>query len=133
MSLLSDKIEISKESLIPAQKLKNNNLQRRHLKEIITEIIKRISQELILAHREGKHDIITNVPTTYDIPNMSNSDSQRFIWASIIEELILKEYRVWISPGKDLCRMKITWMSPDDETEVKHQMNLIIKNIKNIL
>ena len=133
MSLLSDKIEISKESLIPAQKLKNNNLQRRHLKEIITEIIKRISQELILAHREGKHDIITNVPTTYDIPNMSNSDSQRFIWASIIEELILKEYRVWISPGKDLCRMKITWMSPDDETEVKHQMNLIIKNTKNIL
>jgi hypothetical protein len=133
MSLLSDKIEISKESLIHAQKLKNNNLQRRHLKEIITEIIKRISQELILAHREGKHDIITNVPTTYDIPNMSNSDSQRFIWASIIEELILKEYRVWISPGKDLCRMKITWMSPDDETEVKHQMNLIIKNTKNIL
>jgi hypothetical protein len=131
MSLLSDKIEINKDALVPAQNLKNNNLQRRHLKEIITEIIKNISQELILAHREGRHDITTNIPTSFSVPNMSNTDSQRFIWASIIEELLAKDYRVWISPSKDICRMKITWMSPEDETEIKHQMNLIIKNTKN--
>ena len=127
-SSISDKIEISKDSLIHANNLRNNNLQRRQLKEVITDIIKRISQELVNAHREGSHYIITSVPITYSIPNMSNKDSQRFIWASIIDELKSKSYRIWISPSKNTCRIKITWMSPEDESEVNHQMNLIVKH-----
>ena len=125
---LYDKIEISKDSLIHANNLRNNNLQKRQLKEVITDIIRRINQELIIAHREGKHDIITNIPITFSIPNMSNKDSQRYIWANIIDELKSKSFRVWISPAKDTCLVKITWMSPEDETEVLHQMNLIIKH-----
>lgn len=127
-NIISDKIDISNDALIHANNLRNNNLQKRQLKEVITDIIRRISQELIIAHREGKHHIITSIPITFNIPNMSNKDSQRFIWSSIIDELKSKSYRVWISPSKDTCQVKITWMSPDDETEVKHQMNLIVKH-----
>jgi hypothetical protein len=127
-SNISDKIDISSDALIHANNLRNNNLQKRQLKEVITDIIRRISQELVVAHREGQHYVITSVPITYSIPNMLNKDSQRFIWSSIIDELKSKSYRVWISPSKDTCRIKITWMSPDDETEVNHQMNLIVKH-----
>jgi hypothetical protein len=127
---LSDKIDISNDALIHANNLRNNNLQRRQLKEVITDIIKRVSQELIEAHREGKHDVITSIPITYSISNMSNKDSQRFVWASVIEELLAKSYRVWIFPSKDKCRIKLTWMSPEDEIDIKYQLNIIAKCTK---
>ena len=126
----SDRIQLSKDALVTANSLRNNNLQKRNLKEVITDIIRRISQELIIAHREGSHHIITTMPITFSIPNMSNTDSQRYIYASVIEELISKDYRIWISPGKDVCKIKITWMSPEDETEIKYQMQLIAKHTK---
>jgi hypothetical protein len=124
----SDKIQISKDALITATSLRNNNLQKRSLKESITDIIKRISQELLTAHREGSHHIITTMPITFSIPNMSNTDSQRYIYASVIDELISKDYRIWIAPGKNVCQIKITWMSSEDESEVKYQMQLIAKH-----
>ena len=127
-----DKIQISKDALITANSLRNNNLQKRNLKEVITDIIKRISQELIIAHREGIHHIITTMPITFSIPNMSNKDSQRYIYASVIDELIAKDYRIWISPGKDTCQIKITWMSPDDESEIKYQTQIIAKHTHKI-
>ena len=126
----SDRIQLSKDALVTANSLRNNNLQKRNLKEVITDIIRRISQELIIAHREGSHHIITTMPITFSIPNMSNTDSQRYIYASVIDELISKDYRIWISPGKDVCKIKITWMSPEDETEIKYQMQLIAKHTK---
>jgi hypothetical protein len=127
---VSEKINISNDALIHANSLKNNSLQKRQLKEVITDIIRRISQELIVAHREGKHCITTTIPITFTIPNMSNKDSQRVIWSNIIDELKSKSYRIWISPSKDICNVKITWMSPDDETEIANQMSLIIKHTK---
>jgi hypothetical protein len=128
----SDKININTEALIPATKLRNNNLQKRSMKEIITDVIKQISQELVLAHREGRHDITTSIPITYAIPNMSNADGQRVVYATIIEELIEKGYRIWINPGKNECRIKITWMSPADENELHLQNALIAKHTKKI-
>ena len=97
----SNKIQVSESALIPALNLRNNNLQKRQLREIITDIIKRISQELITAHREGKHYVITTIPTTFDVANMANRDSQLCIWANIIDELIAKHYRIWINPKKN--------------------------------
>lgn len=127
----SDKITISEDALVHACKLRNNNLQKRNLKEVITDVIRQVSHELVIAHREGRHDIITSMPITFSISNMSNADSQRVIYSSVIEELIAKDYRVWIHPAKDNCRLKITWMSPDDEAEMRHQMKLIARHTTN--
>ena len=122
------KIKISSDALCSANNLRNNNLQRRSLTEAAVDIIRRINQELILAHREGRHDIITTMPIVFSIPNMSNTDSQRYIYASVIDELINKGYRIWISPDKDTCKIKVTWMSDTDEAEIKYQIQLIAKH-----
>ena len=124
------KIIISSDALISANILCNSNLQKRQLKEVITDIIKRINQELNDSHKEGKHDIITSIPITYSISNMSNKDSQRFIWSSVIEELINKGYRVWIFPSNDKCKIKITWMINADEIDIKNQLNIIARHTK---
>ena len=128
----NEKIKISNDALVNANTLKNNNLQKRHLKEEITNIIRRISEELIEAHKEGRHDIITTLPITFSIANMFNKDSQRIIYASILDELIKKNYRVWFNLKNDECRVKITWMSSDDELEMKYQTNLIAKHTSDI-
>jgi hypothetical protein len=125
---ISDKINITNDALVHSNNLRNNNLQRRQLKESITDIVRRINQELILAHREGKHLVITSIPITFSISNMSNKDSQRVIWSSVIEELRSKNYRVWISPTSETCRIKITWVSPADENDIQNQMNIIAKH-----
>jgi hypothetical protein len=130
MDNFSDIIKISNDLLIPANNLHTNNLQRRQLKEVITDIIKYISRELIEAHKDGRNDIITNIPIIYSITNMSNKDSQRFVWYNVIEELKSKGYRVWIFPSADKCQIKITWISPEDETDIKNQLNIIAKHSK---
>lgn len=127
---MDNKIEISNDTILNASSLRNNNIQRRHIKENITEILKRLNQELITSHREGKHFIITTLPITFDIPNMINKDTQRLIWSRVIEFLIEKNYRVWINPTKDSCRLKITWMQEVDEIDINDQNNIIIKHTK---
>ena len=127
----ADKITIAEDALVHASKLRNNNLQKRNLKEVITDVIRQVSHELVIAHREGRHDITTSMPITFSISNMSNADAQRVIYASVIEALIAKDFRVWIRPSKDNCQLKITWMSPDDEAEMKHQMQLIARHTTN--
>jgi hypothetical protein len=121
-------INISHDNLINASKLRNNNTQKRNITGVVTEIIRNISDELKEAHREGKHHIITTIPITFSITNMSNKDSQRVVYFYIISELKKKGYRVWISPQKNVCSIKITWMSPEDENEINLQMQLIAKH-----
>ena len=122
---------MSDDILINANSLRNNNIQKRQIKENVIEILRRLNQELITAHREGKHDILTTLPITFDISNMVNKNSQRVIWSKVIEYLIKKKYRVWINPANDSCKLKITWVNETDESEIKMQNNIIIKNTKN--
>ena len=123
-----NKINIYSDTLTNANNLRGTNIQKRQLKEVITDILKSISRELNDAYKDGKKFIITSMPITYSITNMSNADSQRFVWAAVIEELIKKEYRIWIYPTADKCKIKITWLSNDDEYDIKNQLDIIIKN-----
>ena len=123
-------INISDDVLINARSLRNNNIQKRQIKENIVEILRRLNQELITAHREGKHNIITTLPITFDISNMINKNSQRVIWSNVIDFLSKKKYRVWINPSNNSCKLKITWINEEDENEINIQNNIIIKNTK---
>ena len=127
---MDNKIEISSDTVINASSLRNNNIQKRHIKENITEILKRLNQELINSHREGKQYVITTLPITFDVPNMINKDTQRLIWSRVIEFLLEKKYRVWINPTNDSCKIKITWMNEIDEMDIKNQNNIIIRHTK---
>jgi len=129
---MENKIEISADMVINANSLRNNNIQKRHIKETITEILKRLNQELINAHREGKHFIVTTLPITFDIPNMNNKDTQRLIWSRVLEYLLEKKYRVWINPTNDSCKIKITWINEVDEIDIANQNRIIINHTKKI-
>ena len=122
--------DISHEILIDANRLRNNGVQRRQIKEIVIDILKKINDELRAAHIEGKHMIITEIPIIFDISNMNISDARRSVWSSVISSLKSKNYRVWISPSSDYCKIKITWISEEDELIFRSQKEILQKHTK---
>jgi hypothetical protein len=122
--------DIKSEFIIDAKKLKDNNIQKRRIKEIVVEIIKKINDEIIDAHRQGQHIIITELPIIFDIPNMLNKDRQRTVWAKVISILKNKNYRVALNYTNDYCKLKITWMSEQDEIDIKSEIQLLAESKK---
>lgn len=120
--------EFSNDVISDANTLRNNNIQKRQIKEISSEILRKINDEIMLAHRDGQHFIITEIPIIFDISNMSNKDAQRRVWSNIIEVLKSKNYRVWINPNTNACRLKITWLSVDEENTINSQTSLLAKH-----
>lgn len=124
MSYLVDK-------LIDANTLKQSNAQRKFIEEFIHDNILRINTSLKNAKHDGSHYIITELPIIFDIPNMDNRDAQRIIWSKTIEILKKKNYIVQINSTKDLCRLRISWVSSDEELQIKHQLQIINNNTGN--
>jgi hypothetical protein len=112
-----------------ANLLKENNVQKRKIGEYVVEILKRLNEELQTAHQEGLREITTSLPIVYDISRMTNQDAQRNIWSEIIQQLEAKNYRVWINFNSKECRLKITWISVDDELKEKAQSKIIRSHI----
>ncbi len=128
---MSFQIEVSNETLVDANNLRHNSSQKRQIKEVVIDIIKKINEEIKNAHREGRHEIITNLPIVFDISNMCNKSAQRVVWANIVEILKYKNYRVWIKPMTNDCVLKITWISSEDELQIKNQTQILADHSKN--
>jgi hypothetical protein len=111
--------------LADAYTLKSNNLQKKQIYEAGMEILKKIKEELHVAHMHGNHHIVTELPLVYDIPNMTNADAQRLIWSQIIELLQKKNYVVYINYNKSLCKLKISWLNSNDHKEIARQSRII--------
>ena len=122
-------IEI-KNIVIDANKLRHSNIQKKALKENIIQILRKINDELSVSHREGYHKIVTTLPTVFDIPNMSNTVSQRIIWFKVIQHLLEKHFRVDIYPTKNFCKLRITWITKEDEEMISIQNKTIAERTK---
>lgn len=121
-------IDVSPDTLIDANNLRNNNVQKRKIKESVIEVIRKIDEDVKIAHREGKHCIITDIPIIFDIPNMNIKDSQRAVWSNIIDILKQKNYRVYINHNNSSCRLKIMWISNEDELILKSQNQILAEH-----
>ena len=114
--------------VVDANKLRHSSIQKKAIKDNISEILKKINDELVVAHREGGYSIITTMPIIFDVPNMSNKVSQRIVWFHVMKHLIDKHYRISINPSKDFCRLRITWITQEDEQLILHQTQVIAEH-----
>ena len=130
MSLDNDKELICRDIVTDANKLRHNNIQKKSIKENITEILRRINEELVIAHREGNYSIMTHIPIIFDVPNMSNRVSQRIIWYHVMKHLLDKNYRININPTKDFCKLHITWITREDEQMIAVQTKVIAEHTR---
>jgi len=130
MSVDNDKDLVARDIVVDANKLRHSNIQKKVLKENITQILRKINDELSVSHREGNYSTITTMPIVFDIPNMSNKVSQRIIWFHVLQHLMVKNYRVAINPSKDFCKLKITWITKEDEEMMSRQTQIIAEHTK---
>jgi hypothetical protein len=114
-----------KNSLVDAKTLRNNNIQKSYIDDILRDIISNINTELKIAKSNGDHYIITEIPLIFNIPNTHVKDSQRIIWSALIALLKNKNYGVIIDHNTNSCRLKITWLAPADESLIQSQLRLL--------
>lgn len=111
--------------LVDARVLKSNSTKKQYISDYLNEIIIKINNELKEAKISGKHYIITDIPFIFSIPNVTNTEAQRIIWSQTIEMLKNKNFIVKIYHTTDSCRLKITWIAPEEERIIQHQLNII--------
>lgn len=124
---------VSDATLINSSNLKMGNRQKKIIKEHITEILRKINEEIINTHREGHYNITSDLPIIFDIPNMTNKDAQYSIWAGVMYNLESKGYFVKINFNIHKCVIKITWLNEKDIQHRQKQLNIIEKNKTDVL
>jgi hypothetical protein len=125
MSIDTSRYNNLKSALVDAATLRKNNIQRSHIDEILTDIVIDINSKLKTAKSIGEHQIITNIPIVYPIPNTCTKDAQRIIWSSLISLLKSKGYTVTMQQNNEHCRLKITWLTKTDESLIQSQLKLL--------
>ncbi len=125
-------MDLPNDLLIDAKSLRNNNVQKRQIKEILIDILRQIDDELKTAHNEGRYELTTELPILFGITHMSEKSAQRAIWFKVIEYLKNKNYTVSIDPRSDTCILRLTWFSTEDVAEIIHQNNIITLHTKKI-
>ncbi len=115
---------------VKASSLKKNSAQLALIKKEVNIILAHLDTELKIARDAGKHNVVITLPITFDIPNMSNADSQRIIYAKIIGSLIDREFIPEIELRQDASILRINWLSADELREMDIQTALIAKYTK---
>ena len=115
-------------NLIDASVLKNNNAQRRYVQDYIEGILQTINSNLKDAKIKGDYFIIAELPIIFDIPHVLNRDAQRMVYSKVLDVLKKKNYTTVINYSIDICKIKISWLNPEEERLIQHQLKIIKDN-----
>lgn len=125
-------MNISENILTDARQLRQSNAQKRHIKQWIMQLLGKIGEDIKVAHQEGRTYIVYELPDVFGIPNLSEEDAKREIWATILQQLKLKNYNVTLNPCEGAFLLKIVWYSREDEDIVLYQRRIIESSLGHI-
>jgi aspartyl/asparaginyl-tRNA synthetase len=104
--------------LIKAETLKKNLQQERDINDLVLEIIKNINDEIHKHHQKGKREVVVELPYTFNIPDMTNADCQRRIWATVIQIMENHGYEVQIEFNNAICHLHVNWLTQKDKANI---------------
>ena len=110
-----------------AEDLRMNSAAKIAINEYIIHHLKKINDDIREAHNNKQTHIKYDMEYIFDVPQMSNADSQTFIFSSIIEALQEKSYKVKFKYNDKICMFIITWTSEKDVLEHRYRLKLINK------
>lgn len=113
-----------------AKKLKQNNHTTTRLHSEILKLLREIEIDIREKHATKIRSTSFAMPVNFDIVNMSNAESQRVIYSSIIDQLKLNSYDVRLVYGQTVagktCALEISWISDQDVSETERQNRVIL-------
>jgi len=101
------------------------NDQKRDIAEYVGEILRVLGDEILAAQQSGQTQLDTNIPHTFMVTNMSVQRARESIWADVIAKLRERHYRVAISHGRDFCRLRIKWITEEEEYAIDRQRAIL--------
>jgi hypothetical protein len=111
--------------LVHASKLRKSNSQKKELRDYVVDIARKLNDEIKTGHNMGDHHINTSLPITFNVTNMSNSDSQRIIWFTLLKWLNNKTYITKIKVSDTKCLLTISWISEEEAEHINYQKQFI--------
>lgn len=104
--------------LVRAETLRRNTQQERDIREIVINVVKSINDDIHAAHQKGRRETAVALPYTFNIPDMTNADCQRRVWATVIQIMVNAGYEVNIDFDAVQCQLHINWLSQQDKTNI---------------
>jgi hypothetical protein len=122
-------------SLLRADKLRMNSLQKKTIDSYVKSFLSLIDEKINAAHKAGGCDHIEyTLPIRFDdVPNLENKDSQRKIYAKIIQSLKERGFEVEFTLGDTSARLFVTWLSKAEQDEINYEISLIAKHTKTLI
>ncbi len=110
---------------INAKTLKDNPPEIGFLRGEVRKHIKQI-QDAILEAKRGKLTYVNyNIEKNFAVTKMSNRDAQRFVYAALIDQLKMNDFKVRFVINKSVCYFNISWDTEVDKAEIMRQCELI--------
>lgn len=120
---------MNKGIIISADKLKKNYPKKKIISDIINDISYKINSAIDLAYKNNEHELLFNLPITFNIPNSINhKEFQLEIYYHIVQLLEKKGYNVQIKVLKNETLLKINWSYENNES-----IDYMKKKIKSIM
>lgn len=119
--------------LVSASKIKEKACGSEYVQDYVKDIISTIEDDIqnVIESGSKKNNSCTELPTTFDIPGMSNERSQMYIYYHVIRILEKRHYfpRIHIrgrNSHEQRIFLTVEWFSEDDILMERH-MNRFIK------
>jgi len=123
-----------KKTLItPASHLRRKAKGLGYIEELILDIMNDLESEVLEAIERRQTSADVDVPTTFDIPTMTNKQAQKRIYGTLIEALLDAEYTpkfIFMNgrrAEKQMVKLVVTWMTKSDKEEDQYIHELIQK------
>lgn len=120
-------------NIIPAQKVVQKIIGSEYIEEYVKELLPVIQDEInrVIDIEEKKHIAVVELPTCFDIPNMSNAKAQMHVYFHVIKSLKKSGYFpkleiIGNNSENQRVYLYIKWHSKDD-IEMEKYMNSYIK------
>ena len=116
---------------LKADVLKENEVQKKAIAREVKNILAHIDDKIKVAHEAGTRDPVkVSVPINFNIPYMSNRDSQRKIYYSIIKDLRERKFHVKVDLQENSTIFIVSWLSDEERAEIDYETAVIIEHLK---
>lgn len=117
--------------LTPSKQLVHNSGERECIDEYVNEILGTVDEEIVKAKEAKLFKATAEIPTLFEVPGMTNQNSQRHVYFQLIRRLEKGGYQVKIDfRGSEATKQKVfvyvTWKT-QAESKLEEYMDKYIK------
>ena len=119
--------------MLKAQDLHRAPIQNQQFGQYVKDICKMLDDEIMKAHQNGKKDLITSIPNTFNIAGHDNKTAEIKIYSDVLMSLKNRNFIVYIQSKDNKTWLKIIWDAKMSTEETEVRTNIIQEHSQKFL